>query len=108
MRLPCERVVNEALPAVRSMLANELQAKGYSQTEIADLLNITQPAVSQYLSATRGQNMNYIDGNPEIREEFEELMQAIMDRTDDEELSRRLHDLCAMIVDEPCKLDCQD
>lgn len=43
-----EIVVEEFLPTVRSMLASELQERGYTQREIADALGVSQSAVSKY------------------------------------------------------------
>lgn len=106
MRLPCERVVNEVLPAVRSLIAKDLQDKGYSQTEIADLLHITQPAVSQYLSASRGKNVAYIEEDAEASRRLEDLIDAITDRQSEEELSRMLHDVCVAIIDGECDTTC--
>jgi predicted transcriptional regulator len=42
------------IPTVRSILAKELFGLGMKQKEISELLDITQPAVSQYLSNKRG------------------------------------------------------
>lgn len=100
MRLPCEQVVNDILPAVRSLVAKDLRDKGYSQTEIADLLNLTQPAVSQYLSASRGKQIQRIQENPVVRDQIEDLVDAILNRADDDELSQMLHDICVDILNE--------
>lgn len=55
MRPPCEIVVKKVLPAIRSTLVKDLSERHeLSQTEIADKLGITQPAVSQYLGSARG------------------------------------------------------
>lgn len=105
MRLRCERVVNDVLPAVRSVIAKELQNNGYSQTEIAELLDVTQPAVSQYLSAARGKQVQEIIDH-EAYDEVEELIEAIMNREDDETLSRMLHDTCIALLDEDCDASC--
>ncbi|MFB6130332.1 MAG: thiamine-phosphate synthase family protein [Salinigranum sp.] len=43
-----EIVVEEFLPTVRSMLAEELRARGLTQREVADALGISQSAVSKY------------------------------------------------------------
>lgn len=104
MRLPCERVVNDALPIVRSLLARDLKDKGYSQTEIADLLDVTQPAVSQYLSASRGRNTEIVD--PDTEQHLEELTQAVIERRPDDELSQLLHDTCITVLDEDCHNTC--
>jgi len=48
MRFVEEIVVEEFLPTVRSMLAEELRERGLTQSEVADLLGISQSAVSKY------------------------------------------------------------
>lgn len=50
MRPPCEIVQRDFLRAVRSYVARSLSENGYSQTEIATQMNMTQAAVSKYLS----------------------------------------------------------
>jgi predicted fused transcriptional regulator/phosphomethylpyrimidine kinase/predicted transcriptional regulator len=50
MRPPCENVQKEFLPAVRTQLAQSLRQIGLSQMEIASRLDVTQAAVSKYLS----------------------------------------------------------
>jgi len=49
MKPPCEVAVKELLPLIRALVAKELKAKGFSQAKIADLIGVTQPAVSGYL-----------------------------------------------------------
>ncbi|UCE09541.1 MAG: hypothetical protein JSW61_11295 [Candidatus Thorarchaeota archaeon] len=49
MRPPCELVQREFLPVVRSKMARNLSENGLSQTEIANVMEITQAAVSKYL-----------------------------------------------------------
>jgi predicted transcriptional regulator len=54
MRFESEVVSENLLPAVRSILARKLSEEyGLNQEEIASLLDITQPAVSQYLNEKR-------------------------------------------------------
>ncbi|WP_246310263.1 thiamine-phosphate synthase family protein [Halorarum halophilum] len=48
MRFIEEIVVEEFLPTVRSMLAEELRDRGLTQSEVADALGISQSAVSKY------------------------------------------------------------
>ncbi|MFB6236532.1 MAG: thiamine-phosphate synthase family protein [Halopenitus sp.] len=43
-----EIVVEEFLPTVRSMLAEDLRDRGFTQLEVADALGISQSAVSKY------------------------------------------------------------
>jgi predicted fused transcriptional regulator/phosphomethylpyrimidine kinase/predicted transcriptional regulator len=48
MRFIEEVVVDEFLPTFRSMLAEDLREQGFTQSEVADLLGISQSAVSKY------------------------------------------------------------
>lgn len=76
MNIPCEIVVQRILPVVRAELAKELvQKHGLSQGEVAKELNLTQPAVSQYVSRTRGK------GNFEITDkEFLKIISGFAKR----------------------------
>ncbi|MDR3223493.1 MAG: transcriptional regulator [Methanobrevibacter sp.] len=71
MKQPCELVVWYVIPTVRSILAKELFNLGMKQTEISNLLDITQPAVSQYLSDKRGGRE--IELTDEIKKMIKEL-----------------------------------
>jgi len=54
VRFESEVVTEELLPAIRSVMASRLQEEyGLNQYEIAEILEVTQPAVSQYLSQKR-------------------------------------------------------
>ena len=48
MRFIEEVVVDEFLPTVRSMLAEDLRERGFTQHEVAEALGISQSAVSKY------------------------------------------------------------
>lgn len=69
MKFEAEVISEEILPAVRSILASRLQQEyGLMQKEIAYKLDLTQPAVSQYLSGTRADQdvINKIKDDPQI------------------------------------------
>lgn len=61
MKLPCQEVVWEILPAIRSALALELINLGVSQLDSAKLLGIAPSAVSQYRSKKRGYRIVFDD-----------------------------------------------
>ncbi|WP_424355013.1 transcriptional regulator [Methanobacterium sp. MBAC-LM] len=61
MRPPCEIVVWYVIPSIRSELAKELLKLGIKQKRISELLDITQPAVSQYVSDKRGHGIKFDD-----------------------------------------------
>ncbi len=48
MKFVEEVVVDEFLPTVRAMLAEELRGRDLTQREVADALGISQSAVSKY------------------------------------------------------------
>jgi len=79
MRPPCEIVVNLVLPTIRAMLVKDLvERHKLSQVEVARRLDITQPAVSQYLSALRGKStVQKILSKGEVAESLKELSNAI-------------------------------
>jgi len=49
MRPPCETVQRDFLRVVRIFVARALSKEGYSQTEIASKMDLTQAAISKYL-----------------------------------------------------------
>lgn len=54
MKTPCELVVKTVLPTMRASIARELvQKHGMKQKEAAEILGVTDAAVSQYLSEKR-------------------------------------------------------
>lgn len=59
LKPPCEIVIWYLIPGIRSVLAKELFNLGMKQKEISKILDITQPAVSQYLSDKRGNEVGF-------------------------------------------------
>lgn len=70
MKFELEVISEELLPAIRSLLAGKLHDDyGLNQTEIARKLDVTQPAVSNYLNRSRG-NQDIVDSisdDPQIQ-----------------------------------------
>lgn len=97
MRLLCETVVRDVLPAVRSLIARELQEQGYNQTEIADTLDITQPAVSQYLNASRGRKVQKIEEDEDSYARVRDLVELLLDGASDQEISREFCEVCVRV-----------
>jgi len=53
--IPCEVAVKSVVPAVKALLANELlKTKKLNQTQVAEILGISQSAVSKYNRGVRG------------------------------------------------------
>ncbi len=61
VKLPCQEVVWDLLPAIRAALAAALVRKGHSQLEAARLLETAPAAISQYLSGKRGYRIEFDD-----------------------------------------------
>lgn len=85
MKLPCEIAVKSVVPAIRALLAKELIVTyGMKQKEAADLLGITQTAVSKYAHHVRGRVMS-IENEEEVgtlvTETAASLVSGGMDKT---------------------------
>ena len=77
-KIPCEIITWYVLPVIRRELAMMLVKNHHmSQKEAANLLGVTDAAVSQYLSKKRG-NADFCSGNEDI---FEESAQRIANGT---------------------------
>lgn len=72
MKPPCEMVVWYVIPAIRSELAKQLLGLGMKQKKISELMDITQPAVSQYITDKRGNELELSDNIKELIKEFAE------------------------------------
>ena len=79
MRPPCEIVSTQVLPTIRAILVEDLVDRHkLSQVEVAKMLGITQPAVSQYLSALRGKgSIKKILSKGEVGESLSKLSDAV-------------------------------
>lgn len=70
MRFESEVVSEELLPAVRKIIAESLHRDyGHTQEEIANTMDITQPAVSQYLKGKRAESdlVKTLTDDPQIQ-----------------------------------------
>jgi len=74
---PQEIEVWYVLPAVRKELVVALKVKGFSQKKIAEYLNITEPAVSQYIKLKRAKDVNLPD---KVKKFVKEAAEKIVDK----------------------------
>ncbi|MBP3791938.1 MAG: transcriptional regulator [Methanobrevibacter sp.] len=74
MKPPCEIVVWYVIPAIRSELAKELLNLGMKQKDVSELMDITQPAVSQYITDKRGSGIKLDDS---VRAEIHEFARQL-------------------------------
>ncbi|MDI6826800.1 MAG: hypothetical protein QMD36_06525 [Candidatus Aenigmarchaeota archaeon] len=74
----CEVIVTTILPAIRSMITKELLTTyKLTQEEAADLLGLTQPAISQYSHESRGRKVKLLEKQPKIMEMVDNLTKNI-------------------------------
>jgi len=67
MLMPCEVAVKSVVPSIRAFVATELtQSYNMKQKDVAELLGITQTAVSKYTRQVRGAVLK-IDQTEEIQ-----------------------------------------
>ncbi len=71
-----EVVVEQFLPTVRSMLAEELRDRGLTQQEVATTLGISQSAVSKYAHGDVARNEDIL-ADPRIQELVERLAEGL-------------------------------
>ena len=92
---PCEMVVWYVIPTIRSELAKELLKLGMKQKEISKLLDITQPAVSQYISDKRGHGIKF---NEQIMAMIKEFAHDLKEETvTKQDIIPRTCKICKMI-----------
>jgi len=67
MKLYCEVVVQDVLPAVRSLITRELiENYKMNQTDISKKLGVTQPAVSLYKKHMRGSKIKKLETDKDV------------------------------------------
>jgi predicted transcriptional regulator len=75
----CEVIVTTILPAVRSIITRELLSNYHlTQKQAADLLGLTQPAISQYYRESRGFKIKLIEKQPKIMKMIDNLTRDIV------------------------------
>ena len=66
VKVPCQEIVWDIIPAMQAALATELVNRGVSQIKVAKALSVAPSAVSQYLSGKRGYRIIFDDDIKEI------------------------------------------
>ena len=83
VKVPCQEIVWDIIPAIQAALAAELVNLGVSQIQVAKSLSLAPSAVSQYLSGKLGYRIVFDD---DIKEVIAKLAEEIKSGsvTDDE------------------------
>ena len=96
--LPCEVAVKSVIPAIRSAIARELtESYGFKQKKVAQLLGVTQTAVSKYTRHCRGAIFEVTDVEgvqPILTKTVFSLANSEMDKY---ELTEKLCIICGII-----------
>jgi uncharacterized protein len=77
--LPCEIGVKTVLPAVKAIMARTIVEKhGKTEKQTADILGLSQSAVSRYVGRDRGANLVSIENTPEVLTLIDEMVMSII------------------------------
>jgi predicted transcriptional regulator len=77
MSVPCEVAVKCVLPVVRAMVAKELMAKyRLKQTQVAEILRVSQPAISLYCRKIRGRAID-LENDEDIGKQVRSVAEAL-------------------------------
>ncbi len=95
----CEIITSTVLPAIRSIMTKELLTTyDLTQKQTADLLGLTQPAISQYNREARGSKVKILQKEPEVMKMIDELTKNIVDkRMDGKEINQAFCNICKKI-----------
>ena len=98
MLMPCEVAVKSLVPSIRSAIAKELtQTYGLKQTEVANLLGVTQTAVSKYTRHVRGTVIE-IEEIEEVQPIFKETVVLLANGNISRyELAGRFCEICEIV-----------
>lgn len=96
----CEEIATNFIPTIRAIIAKELKEKyGLTQERIAELLDITQPAVSQYLKESRGKNAKNIEKNHKIMKIIDKIVFRIYNNDiKDSEITKNICEICKIYL----------
>jgi hypothetical protein len=79
--VPCEIAVKSVIPAVKALLAKELvEKRGLKQDEVAEILGMSQSAVSKYTRKVRGYVIK-VNGIDEIEPLIDKMISVLISET---------------------------
>lgn len=83
--LPCEVGVKTVLPAVKAIMARSIvQKHGLNERQTADLLGLSQSAVSRYVGHERG-NLLPIENTKEVIDLIDQMVASILKEPENRE-----------------------
>lgn len=79
MILPCEVGVKTVLPAVKAIMARTIVEKhGLNEKQTANLLGLSQSAVSRYVGRERGTNLIAIENTAEVLTLIDQMVLSLL------------------------------
>lgn len=98
MKLMCEIIVKDILPALRALLAkNLMEEHDMTQKQAAEKLGMTQPAMSQYKNKLRGYKGQMLEQSEEVSVWVNRLCQKIVESKESIELEEEFCKICTII-----------
>jgi predicted transcriptional regulator len=77
--LPCEVGVKTVLPAVKAIMARSIvENHKLTEKQTANLLSLSQSAVSRYVSRERGANLIILENTPEVVVLIEQMVTTLI------------------------------
>ncbi len=78
MLLPCEVGVKTVLPAIRAVMARDLVEKhGMKEQQAAEILGLSQSAISRYATKDRG-NILTLEDVPEVQTLIDQMLNLLL------------------------------
>ena len=97
MLLPAEIETRTSVPALRAKVAKRLLAEyNLNQKQAADVLGVTQAAISNYFRGTRG-TLFEIDGDERINALIDEICTMMVDKRTTNEIISKFNEACTII-----------
>ncbi|MFB6076202.1 MAG: transcriptional regulator [Candidatus Aenigmatarchaeota archaeon] len=98
MKLMCEIIVKDVLPALRALLAKDLiEEHDMTQKEAAKKLGMTQPAMSQYKNKLRGYNGQMLEQSKDVSQWIDKLCKKTVESEEPIKLEREFCEICTKI-----------
>ncbi|MDA4130674.1 MAG: hypothetical protein OK457_07875 [Thaumarchaeota archaeon] len=79
MQTPYEIAAKSVIPAIRGMISKGLIERDFTQSQIAEALGITQPAVSKYFWEKRGRAIDF-DHKEDVKDMADVITEGIATR----------------------------
>lgn len=97
---PCENASKYVLPAIRANIAKMLSKSNYTQKRIANILGVTQPAVSKYLSDRYDGKLKFIVNDKVVKQNAEEIYKMILEGKSEEDVRMKILTKTARLLKE--------